>query len=74
MNKKQPNPETNNKLGPNKYIWAYNIQSKPFPSWIEAFDYAYQLGYNNCKRDNEFLEAAKETMERHSDLLKRLQD
>lgn len=33
------------KLGEDKYHWAYNIQKKPFPSWIEAFDYAYQLGY-----------------------------
>ena len=32
------------KLGKDKYNWAYEIQTKPFPSWSEAFDYAYKLG------------------------------
>ena len=32
------------KLGPDKYNWSYNVQTKPIPSWTEAFDYAYQLG------------------------------
>lgn len=67
MNKKS-------KLNPDQRNWADNIQTKAFPSWIEAFDYAYQLGYNNGKRDNEFLEAAKDVMERHHDLFKKLKD
>lgn len=54
------------KLGQDEYNWAYNIQSKPFPSWIEAFDYAYQLGYTRG--------ITKEVLSEHGDLLKRLQD
>lgn len=32
------------RMGEDKYEWSYNIQKNPFPSWVEAFDYAYQLG------------------------------
>jgi len=38
------------KLGKDKYNWSYNIQSKPLPSWVEAFDYAYQLGLKESKK------------------------
>lgn len=38
------------KLGEDKYHFAYNINTKPFPSWIEAFDYAYKLGIEHEKR------------------------
>lgn len=32
------------KLAKEKYLWAYEIQSKPIPNWVEAFEYAYNLG------------------------------
>jgi len=41
------------KLGKDKYEWAYEIQTKPFPSWIEAFDYAYKLGSRDTRADYE---------------------
>lgn len=37
------------KLGQDKYDWAFNLQHKNFPSWTEAFDYAYKLGYSRGK-------------------------
>lgn len=32
------------KLGDDKYEWAWEIQNKPFPDWSAAFDHAYKLG------------------------------
>lgn len=40
------------KMGWDKYNWAWNIQREPFPSWSEAFDYAYKLGYERAKKEN----------------------
>jgi hypothetical protein len=37
------------KLGADKYHWAYNVQTKPCPSWSAAFEYAYQLGLEKGK-------------------------
>lgn len=39
------------KLGKDKYKWAWEIQTEPFPSWSEAFDYAYELGLKKGKND-----------------------
>ena len=33
------------KLGYDRYYWAWEIQTQPFPSWFDAFEYAYKLGY-----------------------------
>lgn len=38
------------KLGEDKYHWAWEVQSKPFPSWLEAFEYAYKLGLKRGKQ------------------------
>lgn len=39
----------NNKLTNEQIHWADTIQKNNFPSWIEAFNYAYQLGIKNNK-------------------------
>ena len=39
------------KLGEDKYHWAWEIQNKPLPSWSEAFDYAYKLGLERGKNE-----------------------
>ena len=39
------------KLGEDKYHWAWEVQSKNFPFWTEAFDYAYNLGYSRAVKD-----------------------
>lgn len=40
------------KLGEDKYYFAYNVNTKPFPLWTEAFDYAYKLGLERGKNGN----------------------
>ena len=37
------------KMGEDKYEWAYNVQTRPIPSWTAAFDYAYELGLKRGK-------------------------
>lgn len=40
------------KLNKDQEYWSYKVQSKPLPSWVEAFEYAYKLGlrrYLECK-------------------------
>lgn len=32
------------KLTKDQEHWANNVQTKPIPSWTEAFEYAYNLG------------------------------
>ena len=55
MDRKVKRPEKEKrlvkKLGEDKYNWSYNIQTKPFPSWTEAFDYAYNLGLKRGKNE-----------------------
>lgn len=36
-------------LTPDMKHWARNIQKENFPSWIEAFAYAYDLGFERGK-------------------------
>lgn len=37
------------KLGEDKYHWAWEVQHRQFPFWNEAFDYAYELGLKRGK-------------------------
>ena len=56
LDRKVKRPDKENalieKLGQDKYEWSYNVQSKPLPSWVEAFDYAYQLGLKRGQNEN----------------------
>lgn len=36
------------KLAQERDKWAHKIQTKPLPSWTEAFDYAYELGFQDA--------------------------
>lgn len=32
--------------------WSKNIQARPLPSWLEAFEYAYALGRHEVHQEN----------------------
>lgn len=42
------------KLGEDKYHWAFNVQHNNFPSWTEAFEYAYKLGLERGRQERSF--------------------
>ena len=49
--KKKVKTKAMEKLGMDKYVWSFEIQTNNIPSWTEAFDYAYKLGYTRGTKD-----------------------
>ena len=41
------------KLTKEQKHWAQNVQTKPIPSWTEAFEYAYQLGLAQARKQRD---------------------